>query len=465
MKKQSKNVIWWCLWFVFALALAAYFSWQLFLKKEKTAFLIGEASHGHFQIEMACETCHTSPFGGKDILQEACENCHAEDLELAHDSHPKKKFTDPRNADSIKILDARYCISCHTEHQMEQTRAMGVTLPDDYCFHCHVDIGEERESHKDLAFDSCASAGCHNFHDNRALYESFLVENANQDWIKTIVALPLVNATSIKNTETKPALTLDEAVAPSAHMNEDILHDWEMSAHAQAGINCEGCHSTSQSQSNKVHQNNKKTNDIWIEKPGIETCKQCHQQEVATFKQGKHGMRLADEVSHPLSAVKPADSPSSASLQFHENALQKHQSCTACHSAHRFDREFAAVDACLGCHDDEHSQAFEASPHGQIWQHAIATNADTGGLVSCASCHMPRGIEKSGGETIVSVNHNQNFNLRPNEKMLRSVCMNCHGLGFAINALADEGLIRNNFSGKPSVDIPSIEWALKRENR
>ena len=34
------------------------------------------------------------------------------------------------------------------------------------------------------------------------------------------------------------------------------------------------------------------------------------------------------------------------------------------------------------------------------------------------------------------VQHNQNDGLQPNEKMIRPVCMSCHGLGFSIDALA-----------------------------
>ena len=58
--------------------------------------------------------------------------------------------------------------------------------------------------------------------------------------------------------------------------------------------------------------------------------------------------------------------------------------------------------------------------------------------------------------------HNQNDNLRPNEKMLRSVCMLCHGLGFSIDALADSKLIENNFSGKPGIHIESLDLVKKR---
>ena len=67
-----------------------------------------------------------------------------------------------------------------------------------------------------------------------------------------------------------------------------------------------------------------------------------------------------------------------------------------------------------------------------------------------------------GDKKIVIAEHNQNMNLRPNEKMLRSVCMNCHGLGFSIDALADKILIKNNFTGKPEKHIRSIDMVKHR---
>ena len=83
--------------------------------------------------------------------------------------------------------------------------------------------------------------------------------------------------------------------------------------------------------------------------------------------------------------------------------------------------------------------------------HALAS-------VNCATCHMPRN-ERRG--TIV-VSHNQNDNLRPNEKMIRTVCLDCHGLGFSLDSLADPDLVARNFTGRPSVHIESIEWALRQ---
>ena len=58
--------------------------------------------------------------------------------------------------------------------------------------------------------------------------------------------------------------------------------------------------------------------------------------------------------------------------------------------------------------------------------------------------------------------HDQNANLRPREKMLHSVCLDCHGLAFSIDALADEGLVRTNFRGRPAAHVESISMALGR---
>ena len=62
----------------------------------------------------------------------------------------------------------------------------------------------------------------------------------------------------------------------------------------------------------------------------------------------------------------------------------------------------------------------------------------------------------------IATNHNQNDNLRPNEKMIRTVCLDCHGLAFALDALADADLVERNFQGRPAVHVPSIDWAVKR---
>ena len=450
----------WTIWGVSTVCLAAVLGYQLFVSVAKDNLLIGEATHGHHQIELVCEACHVDSFGGPEVLQDACTNCHQDELDMAHDSHPRKKLTDPRNAELAELLDAKQCITCHTEHQLEQTRDMGVTIPNDFCFHCHQDVGKHRESHKDLSFDSCASAGCHNFHDNRALYESFLVKNAGMPWVNYKAVLSKANSAKYiaKDTADKlakaAAQTNDQAPAAHAMMSThpDITAHWSESAHAQSQVGCASCHESSGNE--------------WQEKPGIEACASCHTDEVTGFVGGKHGMRLSDKLPVKLEPM----SPKMARLEFDDQASQALLTCNSCHDVHKPQLQKAAVESCLGCHADQHSLAYQGSAHQRLWQAEIDGHGPEGSGVSCASCHMPSEEHKSfvnREDKIkkVSIQHNQNATLRPNEKMIRPVCMQCHSLEFSIDALADEALILNNFNGKPSKHIESVDWALKRENR
>ena len=145
----------WTLWGGLTLGLAGFLTWKMIKSEDKTVFLPGDTTHGHYQIELDCAACH-EPFGG--VRQESCVECHGQDLKDSDDSHPKKKFTDPRNADRIAVLDATQCVTCHVEHNPDITHKMGVTMPLDYCFRCHEDIADDRPSHTGLGFDTCATA-------------------------------------------------------------------------------------------------------------------------------------------------------------------------------------------------------------------------------------------------------------------------------------------------------------------
>lgn len=427
------NLALWLGWLALTVALVLALAYAL-LGGKRELFLIGQTTSGHHQIELACDACHTSPFGGREVLQEACVGCHGAELQAARDTHPKSKFTDPRNADRVKQLDARFCVTCHREHRAEITRAMGVTMPNDYCALCHQAIGEERPSHVGLAFNTCASAGCHNFHDNRGLYEEFLAEhlddprhkpNAVVAWRGPVVPGP-------------KALNAAAHNAPPAAATAAVMHEWAATSHAAAGVNCGDCHVD-------------KATRAWVEAPGLDSCRTCHAAEADGFLAGKHGMRLARGM--------PPMTPATARLPMKSEAHATPLVCTTCHAAHRFDTSYAAVDACESCHADDHTRAYRDSPHFRLWQAERAGEAAPGSGVSCATCHMPR--HAAGGA--IKVQHNQNDNLRPNEKMLRSVCLDCHGLGFSIDALADPAAVAANFSLRPGLHIESLDFVRRRQ--
>ncbi len=433
----------WTLWLLGSLCLAAYLGWAMQRDETAEVFLPGETSHGHYQIEVKCDVCHT-PMRG--VKQDACLACHAQELEAADDSHPPKKFLDPRNADRVAALDARLCITCHREHEPELTRPVGVTMPEDYCFRCHADLGKERPSHAGLSFQSCASSGCHNFHDNRALYEDFLVKHANSPNLATAVLNPARDFAGRYRQEHPDAarpLSVTQHNGPAHHAYQpELLTAWAETAHARGGVNCQDCHV------------NAATGSQWVERPSLAVCASCHQAEHDGFLLGHHGMRLAQDL--------PPMTPGMARIAMKRDASDQSLTCMSCHAAHTFDTRRAAVKACMGCHDDAHTRAYPDSKHHQLWQNELAGIGAANSGVSCATCHLPRAQIAQGGETRVVVQHNQNDNLRPNEKMIRSVCMNCHGLRFSIDALADDKLVARNFTGRPGIHIESIDWAMRR---
>ena len=450
---QNKTALW-VIWLGVTLTLGGYLGYRL-LGEDKSVFLPGSTSHGHYQIEMACSACHREAFGGGEVLQEACMNCHGAELKAANDSHPRSKFTDPRNADRLARLDARVCVTCHVEHQPEITTTMAVTVPGDVCMHCHLDIAEDRPSHEGMGFETCASAGCHNFHDNRGLYEDFLLKHLHE---ADVLPRPRVAARNLRASlellDSYPfdkyplrQLALEERDAPQGYRQDArINQQWHATAHAQAGVNCSACHAGDSAEKAS-----------WIEKPGHTVCMNCHQDEGEGFMAGRHGMRLAQQLS-PMS-------PALARQPMHNQAHNKQLSCISCHASHEFNTRHAAVEACLGCHDDKHSRAYKASPHYSLWRAEQHDTEKTATGVSCATCHMPRMLQQHGDKTRVVVQHNQNDNLRPNEKMLRSVCMQCHGLSFSIDALADIVLVQTNFNGKPALHIESLDMAERRARK
>jgi len=415
---------------------------------DRRVLLPGATTSGHYQIEIDCSACHTPWFG---VKEHACYQCHESELKAANDSHPKSKFTDPRNADRLLLIKADNCVTCHREHVPAQTHDMGVTVPTDYCYYCHQQTLTDRPSHKDFTFDSCATAGCHNYHDNTSLYESFLLKHTKEPAIKDSAVLPkrqlLAFLTEARIMKPRLALTLAQADAPvGTNVEPKIGQDWLETSHAKAGVNCSDCHMVEEAVTRGKH---------WSERLDQSACTACHQEEVSGFLGGKHGMRLARNLS-PMT-------PAQARLPMKPDAAHRELNCVSCHGAHEFNPQTAAVDACLSCHNDAHSLAYKNSKHYALWLSEGSGDTPVGSGVSCATCHLPREQTEQDGRTIVRVQHNQNFNLRPNEKMIRTVCLNCHGLDFSIDALADTALVQTNFIGQPTRHIESIDLAIRRQ--
>jgi len=429
MGKLSRKWWIWMTWIAVSLAGTGMLARKVFTDGDKRMFLPGQTTSGHYQIELRCDECHTP---GKGVEQEACIRCHGAELEAAHDNHPKSKFDDPTKAYLLKQIKADECISCHIEHKPDVTTSMGLTVPPNYCAFCHQEVGDNRPSHKGLGFDTCATAGCHNFHDNRALYERFLQQHVNEP---AMLTNQTVRALDEPRSYGEP-LTIGAQDAPSGHEgSEDVLTGWAASIHAKQGVNCTFCHSATDDTGSAT----------WTDHPVPSACAGCHQENVDGWLAGRHGMRVAAGLS-PMT-------PAMARLPMQPHSLHRELDCSSCHGAHDYDTRHAAVEACLQCHADDHSLAYKDTTHFNLWQEEVTGNAPAGTGVSCASCHMPR-MENEAGRVVVQ--HNQNDNLRPNEKMIRSACMACHGVEFSLLALADPDQVAACYTGQPSTNLATM---------
>lgn len=488
MTKRAALGVLWAAATATAALLAA--SWML-VGGDRRPLLIGKTTGAHHQIETACETCHAAPpfadaAEATRALNATCRNCHRDELQAAADSHPARLFRNPRMAAYWQRLDVRQCTTCHVEHRPETTREGAVSVAADFCAACHSegdqDVRQARPSHAGLPFDSCASAGCHNYHDNRALYEDFLARHAGQPWLAPAAVHPLAARSRAQKPLPEAPSAAHAALAPPAALQEEAaVRNWSASGHATAGVGCVACHAPT-----APHGASRTVVEaLWIPAPDTAACRDCHEAQASTFAAGRHGMRRHPRIAPPrdasdaLEAIGLAGLSSKAAsgwlrdpprarrmtvaearLPMRAEAADEALDCATCHRPHAVDTAPAAAEACAACHDDRHSRSYFGSAHHALWLAELAGTAPPGTGVSCATCHMAKAERR--GE--VTTSHNQSATLRPNEKMIRPVCLHCHGLRFAIDALADANLAISNFRGQPAVQVESVDWALRRRS-
>lgn len=486
---MSRRRLAWLLWAAATLVAIGAVSLRMLVAGDRTPLLPGATTSAHHQFEIACETCHAAPAfasasEARKALNKTCRACHNKELRVADDSHSPRRFRSPRMAAFRERIDPRFCTSCHVEHRPEITRASAVTVAMDFCIACHSegdqDVRENRPSHANLEFDTCASAGCHNFHDNRALYADFLARHAGEPWLSLSPAHRLAARQRGRDTPSTEALGPGDAAAPMATLaTAGVVGEWARSAHAAAGVNCAACHAPAASGDAPLSV----VEAHWEAAPDTAVCEQCHRPEARTFILGRHGMRRHPRIAKPrrpsraldtlglgeflpeaVSALMRDPAPPArmtvreARLPMRADAAHRVLDCASCHRPHAVDVATAAVEACMACHDDAHTRAYPGSPHHRLWLAELAGKAAPGTGVSCATCHMAK-AERRGA---IVTSHDQNDMLRPNEKMLRPVCLDCHGIRFALSSLADPDLVSRNFAGRPAVEVESIEWAVRR---
>ena len=221
---------------------------------------------------------------------------------------------------------------------------------------------------------------------------------------------------------------------------QEIERQWQGSVHALSEVNCSSCHQNEETKAFIAH-------------PTEESCRSCHENSVDTFLLGKHGIRTLEGLS-PLT-------PTMAHLPMKASSLEQQMNCNTCHNVHTVDTYQASVDSCLTCHSDNHSLNYKNSPHAQIFRQIGTLPRPNADSVTCATCHLPREVS---GETIL-VNHNNTYTLKPRDRMVKEVCMNCHGVEHAYNSIFDDELVEANFARPPNQELLTFKLVRDLEKK
>lgn len=235
-----------------------------------------------------------------------------------------------------------------------------------------------------------------------------------------------------------------QALAVSDAELQEITQQWQNSAHALAEVNCSSCHQDKQTKQ-------------FVAQPTHESCQSCHEQSVETFLLGKHGIRLLEGQS-PLT-------PAMAHLPMKDDAQDRVMNCNTCHDVHTANTRVAAVDSCLSCHNDQHSRNYQNSKHAQLWQKEGALPRPSAQSTTCATCHLPRHDIGTKSKAQVVVNHNNTYTLLPRDRMVKEVCMNCHGMEYSHNSIFDDELVTSNFARPPTQELQTLEMVRALETK
>jgi hypothetical protein len=205
-----------------------------------------------------------------------------------------------------------------------------------------------------------------------------------------------------------------------------VVHEFEMSAHAQKNVNCLDCHRPVKGQETLDHRG-----FVIAKHLTSANCRECHETEYRQYERSRHAApawaavsgtkdftpeqiafaekahpKAVERPANPLVAVEGTSAVNSGCYQCHEvgkpNADGSLGSCTHCHARHVSSVELARTpETCGQCHmGPDHSQIeiYHESKHGVLFNAQRAKfhlDADPKHLTThdmplptCATCHM-----------------------------------------------------------------------------
>jgi hypothetical protein len=203
----------------------------------------------------------------------------------------------------------------------------------------------------------------------------------------------------------------EEAISPSAlcvechaTLQPNIVEDWKISSHHEFDVGCADCHGAEHTTRDDFSE---------VRLPTPEVCGECHEDQVAQFKTGKHAVAWAAMKAMPTAHFQPMAMTegmkgcggchkiglkSDAELMElkKEGAGFGVASCDACHTRHTFSKlEAQQPQACQTCHtgfDHPQWEMYSGSKHGVRYllkQSGILP--ESASAPTCQTCHMQEG--------------------------------------------------------------------------
>jgi hypothetical protein len=302
-----------------------------------------------------------------------------------------------------------------------------------------------------------------------------------------IVAAFLVNSYRPRAVTDKPSPDLVRASGKCAECHREqqfsIVHEYELSVHAQKDINCLECHQPAKGQKSKEHNG-----FVIAERLTAGNCRSCHEEIYQQFLRSRHAAPSwaavygdkdlsAEQVAfsekfHPGSCKRPpsplvgkegAAAADNGCVKCHSvgkpNADGTIGTCTACHTRHTSSVAVARLPTTCGqCHmGPDHSQLeiYEESKHGVLFnaqKDLLNLSAPPGELKTrdmfiptCATCHMSglNGMrvthdpsERLSYNLFAEVS-DRRLNYEKGQAAMKSLCSNCHSKPVVERVYAD----------------------------
>ena len=291
-----------------------------------------------------------------------------------------------------------------------------------------------------------------------------------------IISAFLVNRARPAVESGQPSASLARATGKCAECHTQqqyaVVHEFEMSRHAQKGVNCLDCHQPADGQQKKEHHG-----FVVSTKLTAGNCRSCHEPIYQEFLRSRHAapswaavygqaglkpeqVELSERYqpggtrrpAHPLTALEGPSATTSGCAQCHSVGKPNDDgtigTCTACHTRHTSSVAIARLPKTCGqCHlGPDHSQIeiYEESKHGVMFaaqERQLNLEAPPKALTTrdmfvptCATCHM-------SGINGQKVTHDPSDRLsyyladpitkaRPNhdraQAAMKQICVQCH---------------------------------------